>query len=74
MLKARDALAAPKPKRSFGATMIAVAWSFVGLRRKSDFDSDAAGSLNPVYVILAGLLGTALFIGVLMVAVKIALT
>lgn len=60
-------------ERSFGATMIAIAWSFVGLRRKSDFEQDAAGAMNPVYVIAAGLLGTALLIGVLVLAVKFAL-
>jgi hypothetical protein len=60
-------------RRSFGATLIAIAWSFIGLRRKSDFDQDAAGAMNPVYVIVAGLLGTALFIGVLLLAVRFAL-
>ncbi len=60
-------------QRSFGATMIAIAWSFIGLRRKSDFDKDAAGAMNPVYVIAAGLIGTALFIGILVLAVKLAL-
>lgn len=60
-------------KRSFGATMIAIAWSFVGLRRKSDFEQDAAGAMNPVYVIIAGLIGTALFIGALILAVRLAI-
>lgn len=60
-------------ERSFGATMVAVFWSFIGLRRKSDFDKDASGAMNPVYVIAAGLIGTALFIGVLILAVKLAL-
>ncbi len=63
----------PTTQRSFGSTMIAIAWSFIGLRRKSDFDKDAAGAMNPVYVIAAGLIGTALFIGALILAVKIAL-
>ncbi|HEY0063187.1 MAG TPA: DUF2970 domain-containing protein [Telluria sp.] len=62
------------PKRSFGATMIAVAWSFIGLRRKRDFDTDAAGAMNPLYVIIAGLAGTAIFIGVLLLAVRFALS
>lgn len=51
--------------RSFGQTLAAVAWSFSGLRRKSDFDQDV-NSLNPVYVILAALAGVALFIAVLL--------
>jgi hypothetical protein len=54
--------------RSFLGTLAAVAWSFIGLRRKRDFDRDVDG-LNPVYVICAGLLGVVLFIAVLLAAV-----
>lgn len=61
------------PARSFGATMVAIAWSFVGLRRTSDFDADAAGAMNPVYVIVAALAGTAILIGTLLLAVRFAL-
>jgi len=61
-------------KRSFFATMIAIAWSFVGLRRKKDFDVDADGAFNPLYVIVAALLGVAVFIGVLMFAVRMAIS
>ena len=57
-------------KRSFMATMAAVAWSFIGLRRKKDFDEDDAGALNPFYVIIAGLIGTAIFIAVLITIVS----
>ncbi len=57
--------------RSFGATLLAIAWSFIGLRRKSDFDRDVGG-LNPFYVLVAGLLGTALFIGLLLFIVNLA--
>ena len=56
-----------KPRqRSFMATMVAVAWSFVGLRSKKDFDEDAAGAMNPVYVIIAGLVGAGIFIALLL--------
>lgn len=48
--------------------MVAIAWSFVGLRSKKDFDEDAG--MNPVYVIIAGLIGVAIFIAVLMFFVK----
>lgn len=58
--------------RSFGSTMKAIAWSFVGLRRKSDFDQDVAGGMNPLYVIGCALIGTALFIGALIAVVKYA--
>jgi hypothetical protein len=51
-------------------TMMAVAWSFVGLRRKKDFDEDAAGAMNPIYVILAALIATGIFIAVLMFFVR----
>jgi hypothetical protein len=65
--------AEPQAKRnaSFGATMKAVFWSFFGIRKRSDYEKDAA-SLNPVYVIVAGLVGVLLFIGLLVVVVKIA--
>ncbi|MDB5932742.1 MAG: hypothetical protein JWQ01_86 [Massilia sp.] len=64
----------PAPRaRSFAATMKAIAWSFIGLRRKSDFDQDVDGGMNPVYVIIAALIGVAIFIGALVLAVKLAL-
>jgi hypothetical protein len=58
-------------KASFGATMKAVFWSFFGIRKRSDYEHDSA-NLNPVHLIIAGLLGAALFIGVLVVVVRIA--
>jgi hypothetical protein len=42
--------------------MKAVLWSFVGLRRKRDFDEDQQG-MNPFHIILAALLAVAVFIG-----------
>lgn len=54
--------------RSFTATLQAVAWSFIGIRRRKDYEHDAVG-LNPLYVLGAGLLGTAVFIGVLLAVV-----
>ncbi len=60
------------PGRSFGATMSAIAWSFIGLRRKRDFDQDVAGGMNPVYVIAGALIGTAIFIGTIITVVKFA--
>jgi predicted PurR-regulated permease PerM len=61
----------PKRHRSFGETMIAIAWSFIGLRRKSDFEHDAE-HLNPVHVIVAALIGVLLFIGLLVLVVHYA--
>lgn len=55
--------------RSFLATLLAVFWSFIGLRRRADYEKDAT-SMNPFYVIGAGLVGVALFIGVLLMVVR----
>lgn len=55
----------------FLATMKAVFWSFFGIRKKSDYESDAA-NLNPVHLIIAGILGAALFIGILVTVVHFA--
>ncbi|MES2320527.1 MAG: DUF2970 domain-containing protein [Pseudomonadota bacterium] len=60
-------------KLSFGATMKAVFWSFLGIRKRSDYERDASG-LNPVYVIVAGLIGVLLFIGVLVMLVRLAVS
>lgn len=57
-----------KRKASLVATMKAVFWSFFGIRKKSDYESDAA-NLNPVHLIIAGILGAALFIGILVTIV-----
>lgn len=51
-------------------TMVAVGWSFIGLRRKRDFDEDVGG-LNPLYVIIGGLIATAIFIGILLTIVNL---
>ena len=58
-----------RQKTSFLATLAAVFWSFAGLRSKKDYDKDVTG-LNPVYVIIAGLLGVAIFIAILITVVK----
>ena len=57
-----------KKQRSFMATMVAIAWSFIGLRRKKDFDEDVGG-LNPFYVIIGGLIAVAVFIAILLTIV-----
>ncbi|WP_312511314.1 DUF2970 domain-containing protein [Massilia sp.] len=60
-------------KGSFLATMKAVLWSFFGVRKRKDYESDAA-NLNPVHVIVAALIGVVIFIGLLMVAVRFAVS
>lgn len=64
-------MAEPPRKASFGATMKAVFWSFFGVRKRKDYEHDAA-NLNPVYVILGGLIGVAIFIGILLFVVRMA--
>lgn len=59
-----------KPDASFLYSMKAVFWSFFGLRRKSDFDTDSA-RLNPLHVVIAALLCVAIFIGLLITVVKL---
>ena len=56
-------------KPSFVATMKAVFWSFFGVRKKSDYEADTQ-QLNPVHVIIAGIIGAALFVLVLVLIVK----
>ena len=56
-------------KMSFGATMKAVFWSFFGVRKRQDYEKDAS-ELNPVHVIIAGLIAAALFIAVLIFIVR----
>ncbi len=66
-------MATSTEKRSFGSTMLAIAWSFIGLRRRSDFDRDV-DALKPGYVIAAALLGAAGFVGALITAVRFAVS
>lgn len=64
-----DLKRASQRKASFGATMKAVFWSFFGVRKKSDYESDSQ-QLNPVHVIVAGLIGAIIFIVTLLLIVK----
>ena len=56
-----DLREAAKRPLSFWQTMRAVAWSFFGVRKGADYDRDVA-RLNPVHVIIAGVLGAVLFV------------
>jgi hypothetical protein len=49
--------------------MRAVAWSFFGVRKSADYEKDVS-QLNPVHVIIAGVLGAVLFIVVLVLLVN----
>ena len=56
-------------KSSFVHTLRTVAWSFFGVRRGKDHDRETA-KLNPVHVIVAGVLGAALFVLALVLLVN----
>ena len=60
---------AVRRKGSFGQTMKAVAWSFFGVRKGSDHEKDVS-QLNPVHVVIAGLIGAALFVIALLLLVN----
>ena len=62
---------ASEVKSSFSATMKAVFWSFFGVRKRKDYEHDAA-NLNPIHVIVGGLIGVAIFIGILLFVVRMA--
>jgi hypothetical protein len=47
---------------------LAVFWSFFGVRKRRDYDSDAQ-SLTPVQVIIAGLIGGLVFVSTLLLVV-----
>jgi len=64
-----DLKEATKRRASFAQTMKAVFWSFFGVRKGRDHDRDMA-QLNPVHVIIAGILAAALFVFVLLMIVR----
>ncbi|MCG1019490.1 MULTISPECIES: DUF2970 domain-containing protein [Burkholderiaceae] len=52
----------------FTQSIRAVLWSFFGVRKGKDHERDLA-SLNPLHVIVAGVVCAAMFIGILLVVV-----
>ena len=56
-------------KGSFIGTMKAVAWSFFGVRKSADYEKDV-DQLNPVHVVIAGVIGAVLFVIVLLLVVN----
>lgn len=47
----------------------AVAWSFIGIRKKSGYEEDL-GKLNPVHIIAVALVAVAVFVGGLIALVQ----
>jgi hypothetical protein len=56
-------------KGSWLQTAKAVAWSFFGIRRRADYAKDVE-KLNPIHVVIAGIVGAALFVVLLMLLVR----
>jgi hypothetical protein len=54
---------------SIARTFKAVAWSFFGVRKGSDYERDVA-ELKPQHVIVVGIVCAALFVGTLVAIVK----
>jgi len=61
--------AAARRKASFLQTVRAVAWSFFGVRRSADLEKDVS-QLNPVHLVIAGVIGALMFIAVLLLLVN----
>jgi hypothetical protein len=56
-------------KGSWLQTARAVAWSFLGIRRGADYAKDVE-KLNPIHVVIAGIVGAALFVLLLVLLVR----
>ncbi|ARO86616.1 DUF2970 domain-containing protein [Nitrosospira lacus] len=56
-------------KGTFMQAMKAVSWAFFGVRKHTDHDHDAA-TLTMGQVIIAGIIGAALFVGGVLLLVK----
>jgi len=69
----QDLKSAVQRKMSFWQTMRAVGWSFFGVRKSADYEKDV-NQLNPVHLIIAGLIGAAVFVMVLVLLVKWVIT
>ncbi len=59
----------PPRKSSLWRTVKAIAWSFVGLRARGDYEEDVK-NLNPIHIIAVGLVGIFVFVAVLVLLVN----
>lgn len=62
-------LSAPPAKRSIWRTVKAVAWSFIGLRARGDFEEDIK-HLSLLHIIAVGLVGIFVFVAALVLLVN----
>jgi len=64
-------MAAQAPKRASPLQVAkAVFWSFLGVRKRRDYETDSV-QLKPQQVIIAGLIGAALFVFALILLVRL---
>jgi hypothetical protein len=62
------------PRRAGPLTVAkAVFWSFLGIRRGRDHDADMV-RITPVQAIIAGLIGAAIFVGTLVLIVRLVIS
>jgi len=61
--------AMPPRKTSLWRTIKAVAWSFVGLRARGDYEEDIK-NLSPLHIIGVGLVGVFVFVAALVLLVN----
>ena len=54
-----------RPKATLRDTVVAVLWSFLGVRRKSDFQEDIV-KLNPIHLMITGFVLCFVFVIALM--------
>ena len=59
----------PARKMPLWRTVKAIAWSFVGLRARGDYEEDVK-NLSPLHIIVAGLAGVFVFVAVLVLLVN----
>jgi len=65
-----DTVAHPgRRKASLVRTLLAVVWSFFGVRKSKDLERDV-GELNPVHLVIAGVVVAALFVVALIALVN----
>ena len=60
---------AGRRKASLLRTLLAVVWSFFGVRKSKDLERDVS-ELNPLHLVVAGVLVAALFVGALIALVN----
>lgn len=59
----------PRPKKSIWRSVKAVAWSFVGLRARGDFEQDIE-HVSLLHIIVVGLVGVFVFVAALVLLVR----